>query len=85
MPSTFAGTPPTIAIGGTSLFTRAQEATTAPLPILTPGSIVTLDAKKQYYEMQREIHYPLIYQVLVKTVNKDFILLKIIRFIYRIF
>lgn len=38
----FAGTPPTIVCGLTSLATTAPAATTAPSPIVTPGSIVTL-------------------------------------------
>lgn len=37
---TFAGTPPTIVYGGTSFVTTAPEATTAPSPTLTPGSII---------------------------------------------
>lgn len=41
---TFAGTPATIAIGGTSFVTTVQLATTAPRPIFIPGRMVDLDA-----------------------------------------
>ena len=41
---TFAGTPATIANGGTSRVTTAPAATTAPRPIVTPGRTVTRDA-----------------------------------------
>ena len=37
-----AGTPPTMVHGSIFLVTTAPEATTAPSPILTPGSMVTL-------------------------------------------
>ena len=37
---TFAGTPATIVYGRTSFVTTAPEATTAPSPTLTPGSII---------------------------------------------
>lgn len=37
---TLAGTPPTIAYGGTSLQTKAPAAITAPCPIVTPERIV---------------------------------------------
>jgi hypothetical protein len=36
---TFAGTPPTIEYGGTSLVTTALAKTTAPSPIVTPPTI----------------------------------------------
>ena len=39
---TFAGTPPTMAYGGTSLVTTAHAPTTAPFPIVTPPITTTL-------------------------------------------
>ncbi|HAH1745245.1 TPA: hypothetical protein GE558_02635 [Escherichia coli] len=40
---TLAGTPPTIAYGGTSLVTTEPAAMMAPVPILTPAKIVHLE------------------------------------------
>ena len=39
----FAGTPPTIVLGATSLVTTAPAATMAPSPMVTPCSTVTFD------------------------------------------
>lgn len=40
---TFAGTPPTIVLGATSLVTTVSAATTAPSPTVTPASMVAFE------------------------------------------
>jgi len=48
---TLAGTPPTNAPAGTSLLTSEQAETTAPSPMITPGSMVAFAPIRTFFPM----------------------------------
>ena len=48
----FAGTPPTTMLGGTSFVTTAPAATIAPSPMVTPGVMVALAPIHTFFPMK---------------------------------